>query len=69
MIPVTNPKHRKLLARDRPVRITQKMILAGVDALATWKLESDYVSERQAVKEIFEAMWVAIRFHKKKRGP
>ena len=45
------------------------MILAGVDALATWKLESDYVSERQAVKEIFEAMMKAIPFRKKKSGP
>lgn len=41
--------------RDRPV-ITPEMIESGVDVLVTWKREDDYISERQAVIEIYLAM-------------
>jgi len=45
---------------DKPktklIELTPEMLIAGADVLAHWKCESDYVSEKQAVKEIFEAM-------------
>lgn len=49
--------------RDRPVevQITPEMIAAGVEALATWKQEDDYISERQAVIEIYLAMQEAAK--------
>jgi hypothetical protein len=45
------------LGCDRPVvEVTPEMIEAGVAALAEWKAESDYVSEQQAVTEVFLSM-------------
>ena len=44
---------------DRPVRdveITPQMIEAGVSALLKWLPDAEYVSDREAVREIFLAM-------------
>jgi hypothetical protein len=42
---------------DRPVfEITPDMVSAGMNVLATWKQEDDFVSEKQAVIDIFRAM-------------
>ena len=47
------------MSTDRPVlekEITPKMIEAGVNALLKWIPDAEYISEREAVKEIFLAM-------------
>ncbi len=44
---------------EKSIEVTEEMIEAGVSALSTWKGESDYVSERQAVVEIYQAMRLA----------
>lgn len=42
---------------NKSIEVTQEMIRAGVEVLSTWKsYESEYVSERQAVEEIYRAM-------------
>lgn len=41
--------------------ITPAMLEAGVAALAKWKCEDDYVSDREAVTEIFKSMKQADR--------
>lgn len=60
---LTNPRNKNTVnARGRSdsgVEITPEMIIAGAEVLATWKTEDDYISEKQAVKEILEAMTAA----------
>jgi hypothetical protein len=40
----------------KSVEVTQEMILAAVEILSDWKCETDYLSECQAVEEMYRAM-------------
>lgn len=44
------------MAETKSIEVTQEMIRAGVEVLSNWKYEMAYVSERQAVEEIYRAM-------------
>ena len=51
------------------IAVTPEMVDAGVDVLSRWKCESDFVSEQQAVREIFEAMIQTNAFHLLMQNP
>jgi hypothetical protein len=40
----------------KSAEVTQEMIEAGVEVLSGWKYDMEFVSERQAVAEIYLAM-------------
>jgi hypothetical protein len=40
----------------KSAEVTQEMIEAGVEVLSGWKYDMEFVSERQAVEEIYRAM-------------
>jgi hypothetical protein len=40
----------------KSIEVTPEMIRAGVEVLSGWKYDMEFVSERQAVEEIYRAM-------------
>jgi hypothetical protein len=51
---------------EKSIEVTPEMIAAGADILSHWKGESEFVSERQAIEELFMAMGISATFSDKK---
>lgn len=47
-------KEKSILPQQ--IQVNDAMVSAGAEILTRWKYESDSISERQAAREIFEAM-------------